>query len=55
MTELPGVVGLHIGSTLNHYVFVLVIDNLMLEIQDELSWFLLLVNVIVLISEKEIN
>jgi len=44
-------VGLHQGSTLSPYLFVLVMDELTRHIQEEVSWCLLFADDIVLIDE----
>ena len=43
--------GLHQGSTLSHFLFTLIMDELTKRIQDELLWCILFTDDIVLIDE----
>ncbi|KAL3527949.1 hypothetical protein ACH5RR_012605 [Cinchona calisaya] len=51
--EFPINIGLHQGSALNPYLFVLVIDELTRHIQEEIPWCMLFVDDIVLVDETE--
>ncbi|KAL4204097.1 hypothetical protein AMTRI_Chr01g130510 [Amborella trichopoda] len=49
--EFSVTIGLHQGSALNPYLFVLVMDDLTKHLQDEVSWCMLFADDIVLIDE----
>ena len=49
--EFAITVGLHQGSTLSPYLFVLVMDELTRHIQEEVPWCMLFANDVVLIDE----
>ena len=49
--EFVIIVGLHQGSTLSPYLFVLVMDELTRHIQEEVSWCMLFADDVVLIDE----
>jgi len=44
-------IGLHQGSTLSPFLFIIIIDELTREIQDEVPWCMLFTDDIVLIDE----
>ncbi len=50
-SEFPITIGLHQGSTLSRYLFALVIDELTRLSQDEVPWYMLFVNDIVLVDQ----
>lgn len=55
--HLPVVMGLHQGSALGPFLFVLVMDEVMQHIQGEVPWFMLFADNIVLLDETrgEVN
>ena len=55
IAEFSITVDLHQGSTLSSYFFMLVIDELIGYIQDDISWYMLLVNDIVLADEIKVG
>ena len=52
-SEFPITVGLHQGSALNPYLFVLVMDELTMHIQDDIPLCMLFADDIVLINETK--
>ncbi|KAL4198768.1 hypothetical protein AMTRI_Chr03g47660 [Amborella trichopoda] len=52
-SEFSVTIGLHQGSTLSLYLFVLVMDYLTRHLQDEGPWCMLFVDDIVLIDETQ--
>ncbi|KAL4196363.1 hypothetical protein AMTRI_Chr04g245790 [Amborella trichopoda] len=50
-SEFSVTVGLHQGSTLSPYLFVLVMDSLTRHLQDEVPWCMLFADDIVLIDD----
>ena len=52
-SEFPITVGLHQGSALSPYLFALVMDELTKHIQDDILWYMLFTNDIVLIDETK--
>ena len=52
-SEFSITVGLHQGSALSPYLFVLVMDELTMHIQDDIPWCMLFVDDIVLIDETK--
>ena len=49
--EFPIIVGLHQGSTLSSYFFALVMDELVRNIQDDVPWYMLFADDIMLVDE----
>ena len=51
-TDFPINIGLHQGSALNPYLFVLVMDEVTRDIQDDISWYMLFADGVVLVGES---
>jgi hypothetical protein len=49
--DFPINIGLHQGSALSHYLFVLVMDEVTRDIQDDISWCMLFADDVVLVDE----
>ena len=52
-SEFSITIGLHQGSALNPFLFVIVMDELTRAIQDEIPWFMLFADDIVLVNGRE--
>jgi hypothetical protein len=49
--DFPINIGLHQGSALSHYLFVLVMDEVTRDIQDDIPWCMLFADDVVLVDE----
>ena len=50
--DFPIRIGLHQGSTLSPYLFVLVIDKVTRDLQGDIPWCMLFVDDVVLVDES---
>ena len=48
-------IGLHQGSTLNPFLFTIIMDELTREIQDEVPWCMLLVMILSISMKPEVD
>lgn len=53
VSTFPVTIGLHDGSTLSPYLFVLIMDELICNVQENVPWCLVFVDDIVLFDEKK--
>ena len=53
--DFPITIGLHQGSTLNPYLFALIIDELTRHMQDMVPWCMLFADDIVLVAETKVE
>ena len=54
-TDFPINIGLHQGSALSSYLFALVMDEVIRDIQGEISWCMLFADDVVLVDESRVG